>query len=201
MDIRVLIIEDEMIIARFIEQNLQHLYEGLNIHIALSVEEVESIFPEFRPQLVLCDIELHDVKDGIELMEEYKNLYAFELIFITSYQSMNVMNRAFTVHPENYIIKPLDESRIYAGCNASMQRLLKAKNNDSSENTLEALTTSEIEIIRLIVQRLTTKQIADKLFLSPYTVKNSRHRICRKLNLAEENNALLAWALNNQHLL
>lgn len=200
MNIRVLIIEDEMIIARFIEQQLNVLYQDIDIRIALSVEEVEQAIPHFNPHLVLCDIELQDELDGIELMHKFKKNYQFSLIFITSYQSMETMNNAFELQPDNYIIKPLDESRIYAGCNASIQRILGQFTEDQAPNILEDLTSSELDILNLIAQRLTTKQIADKLFLSPYTVKNARHRICRKLNLAEENNALLAWALNNQHL-
>lgn len=200
MDIKVLIIEDEMIIARFIEQHLHAFYDNLSITIALSVEEVEQVITEIKPHLVLCDIELQDSKDGIELMAEYRNTYSFALIFITSYQSKTVMDKAFNLAPENYIIKPLDESRLYAGTHATIQRILKNGNTETPPG-IELLSESDIQVLKLIAQRYTTKEIAAQLYLSPFTVKNTRHRICRKLLLEEENNALLSWALKNRNYL
>ncbi|WP_460685651.1 LuxR C-terminal-related transcriptional regulator [Niabella aquatica] len=39
------------------------------------------------------------------------------------------------------------------------------------------------------------------LFISTYTVKNHRHRICRKLSLKDENNALVKRVLQHKDLL
>ena len=44
-------------------------------------------------------------------------------------------------------------------------------------------------------------EIAETLHLSRYTIKNHRHNICRKLELADENNALLKWVVQHGHLL
>lgn len=189
-----------MIIARFIEQHLQTYYTDIEVAIAVSVEEVEEAMPAFQPHLVLCDIELQDTKDGIELMSGFREQFPFALIFITSYQSKHIMDSAFHLAPDNYIIKPLDESRLYAGTHTAIQRIQKNKEGNQQSTLLKALTESEVQILKLIAKRFTTKQIADQLYLSPYTVKNARHRVCRKLQLEEENNALLAWTLKNQHL-
>jgi DNA-binding NarL/FixJ family response regulator len=43
--------------------------------------------------------------------------------------------------------------------------------------------------------------IAETLHLSRYTVKNHRHTICRKLQLRDENNALLKWVVENGNLI
>lgn len=60
MEIKILIIEDEMIIARFIEQHFYAFYQNIEINIALSVEEVDNYMREQQPDLVLCDIQLQD---------------------------------------------------------------------------------------------------------------------------------------------
>jgi DNA-binding NarL/FixJ family response regulator len=203
MSLKVLIIEDEMIIARFIELMLQPMYPKFQLNIALSVDEVESYMENNTPDLILCDIQLNDRLDGIELMQIYRAKKEFGLVFITSYQSKSSVDRAALLNPDNYIIKPLDENRLYAGTHMVIQRLLQQRENnaDQTGENLHKLTTSELQILKLIAQQYTTKDIAETLFLSPYTVKNKRHRICRKLGLVEENNALLSWAIQHQHLL
>lgn len=201
MEIKILIIEDEMIIARFIEQHFSSFYENIQINIALSVEEVDTYMQEQQPDLVLCDIQLQDDCDGIDLMVKYKAEKQFALIFITSYESKQCIDRTIAVNPENYIIKPLNESRLYAGTHMVIQRLLRMYTAPKVDLHLDGLTSSEKQVLKLIANRYTTKHIAEKLYLSPYTIKNTRHRICRKLCLEEENNALLTWAIEHQHML
>lgn len=201
MEIKILIIEDEMIIARFIEQHFYSFYQNIAINIALSVDEVDTYMQQQHPDLVLCDIQLQDDCDGIDLMVKYKAEKQFSLIFITSYESKQCIDRTIAVNAENYIIKPLNESRLYAGTHLVMQRLLSLDAAPKMDLNLSGLTSSEIQVLKLIANRYTTKNIADKLCLSPYTIKNTRHRICRKLSLEEENNALLTWAIEHQHML
>lgn len=198
---RILIIEDEIIIARFIEHQIKSRYP-FETAIALSTKEVKQLIPDFCPHLILCDIELKDELDGIELIRHLKKTYSFEVVFITSYQSMHTINRAFELKPANYIIKPLDESRLYAGIQAVVNQLLE-KNADKNPNfnINGLLSQSELTVLRLISQKKTTKEIASLINLSPYTIKNYRHKICRKLQLEEENNALLTWSLKNYQLI
>lgn len=200
MVLRVLIVEDEVIIARFIEHHLRSNYPELELSICVTKEEVLEELPVFKPDLVLCDIELQEDIDGIDLMKIMRKDNDFAILFITSYQSKHIMNRAFDLAPENYIIKPLDENRLYAGIHPSLKRLQREEQKSKKyiPPIISQLSPQEIQVIKLIAKRLTTKQIAEQLFLSPYTVKNTRHKICRKLNLEEENNALLAWVIHHQ---
>lgn len=193
---RILIIEDEIIIARFIEGQLKNSFQA-ETQIALGIQEAEELIEIFLPHLVLCDIELNDRIDGIELMHLTKKLHDFELIFIISYQSKPIIDRASELKPANYIIKPLDECRLYAGILPVVKKLASRKNEE--EPYFKALLSrTEMQILQLIAQKKTTKEIAEDLFLSPYTVKNHRHGICRRLKLKGGNNALLMWALKNR---
>ncbi len=194
---RILIIEDEIIIARFIENQVKESFQAETL-IALSIQEAEEQIITFLPHLILCDIELNDQMDGIELMQSLKKVHAFELIFITSFQSKTIIDRAYNLNPSNYIIKPLDEAMLYAGILPIIKKLAD-RPIDEEQPCLEALLTpTEIQVLQLIAQKKTTKEIAEILYLSPFTIKNHRHGICRKLNLTEGNNALLMWALKNR---
>lgn len=195
---RILIIEDEIIIARFIEQQLT-LNFNCTTEIAINQQEVENILPKFLPHLILCDINLQDNIDGIEIIEKWRLQYTFDVIFITSYQSKNIIERALAFQPLNYIIKPADEADIFAAVKIAWSVIENKPNLGKQTNISEEplFTSVEISIIEHIKNNKTSQEIASLLFLSPYTIKNHRHRICRKLELKDENNALLKWA--HQH--
>lgn len=194
---RILIIEDEIIIARFIENQLKDSF-SVDTSIALNLQEAEKQLKTFLPHLVLCDIELNEQLDGIDLMHKLTSNHNFELVFITSYQSKSMIDRASELKPANYIIKPLDECRLYAGI---LPVIKEVKNRLCVERKLNLgtlLSPIEMQVLQLVAQKKTTKEIANLLFLSPLTIKNHRHGICRKLCLKVGNNALLMWALKNQ---
>jgi len=201
---RILIIEDEIIIARFMEQQLNTSFVS-EIRIALSSDEACSMMADYLPHLVFCDINLNEETDGIHLMEKLTKRYTFEVIFITSYDSKAVIERASTVKPANYIIKPVDESQLYA-CMVVTRPLITAnpqlgQRRDSTHPLISQLNETEIQILKLVRDRHTTKEIAKLMYLSPSTIKNYRHGICRKLALKDENNALLKWVLQNEQLI
>lgn len=199
--VRVLIIEDEIIIARFIEQQLQSSFH-CNTRLAVSVQEARAAMREWLPHLLLCDINLGAVQTGIELITELRREYAFEVIYITSYQHRNIIEQASATHPANYIIKPVDEAQLFAGVQLVMNRIHEhPAAGERIHNPVQVLNATEISILQLISDRKTTKEIAQTLFLSPYTIKNHRHNICRKLQLDEENNALLKWVMQHSNLL
>ncbi|MBS1664750.1 MAG: DNA-binding response regulator [Bacteroidetes bacterium] len=197
---RILIIEDEIIIARFIERQLQANFE-CTTRIAVSSAEVKTAMAEMLPHLLLCDIHLEEDLTGIHLASDLRRRYAFEVIFITSYQTRSIIEQAATVHPANYIIKPIDEMQLFAGVQLVISRLQGTNHTGKAflqPNTLFSET--ELRILQLIREKKTTIEIADTLHLSRYTIKNHRHAICRKLDLRDENNALLKWVAENGSL-
>ena len=200
--IRVLIIEDEIIIARYIQQLLQGNFDW-NVKIAVNVEEAGKEMGEFHPQLVLCDINLGSNTDGIDLVSGFLKTHTFETIFITSYQSKGIIERAAQVRPVNFIIKPLDETQFLATMTMTGVRLAPAPPSEQLPVSppKEVLTRSEYEVLQLIAGNRSTREIALALHISPLTVKNHRHNICRKLNLPPGNNSILRWAMDHKGLL
>lgn len=111
--IRVLIIDDEIIITRYVQFLLQKNFDW-EVKIAISVEEAEAEMTQFRPQLVLCDINLGSKIDGIDLIARLQKEFVFDTIYITSYQSEGMIDKAAHTRPVNYIIKPLNEVQFVA---------------------------------------------------------------------------------------
>jgi DNA-binding NarL/FixJ family response regulator len=199
--VRILIIEDEIIIARFIERQLKSNVE-CETAIAVSAEEARTTMAAFLPHLLLCDIQLEQEHSGIDLIVDLRRRYAFEVIYITSYQNRSVIEKAAATHPANYLIKPIDETQLFTGIQLVMARI--RSDDQAGKAFLQSdinFTENEIRILRLIREKKTTMDIADTLHLSRYTVKNHRHTICRKLQLRDENNALLKWVVENGNLI
>jgi DNA-binding NarL/FixJ family response regulator len=201
--VRILIIEDEIIIGRFIEGQLQANFT-CETRIAVSGAEARIAMAEMLPHLLLCDIQLEEVLSGIDLVASLRRRYAFEVIFITSYQTRSVIEKAAATYPANYLIKPIDETQLFAGVQLVISRLGSEAEDKTGKPLLPTgslFTETELRILRLIREKKTTLEIAETLHLSRYTIKNHRHHICQKLKLADENNALLKWVAQNGHLL
>lgn len=199
--VRILIIEDEIIIARFIEQQLQSNF-NCETRIAVSRAEAETAMAEMLPHLLLCDIRLETELSGIELVTNLRRRYAFEVIYITSYQTHSIIEKAAATQPANYLMKPLDETQLFAGVHLVISRLASGDQAGKPLLQMENIfSETELRILRLIREKKTTMEIADSLHLSRFTIKNHRHNICRKLQLADENNALLKWVVQNGQLL
>jgi DNA-binding NarL/FixJ family response regulator len=196
---RILIIEDEIIIGRYIQQLIGEHFD-CETRLAISINEADAEILSFLPHLVLSDINLNDTSDGIELVRHLQEQCHFETIFITSYQAKNMVEKAAFTQPAHYIVKPIDEKQIVAAIELTRIRLLtNALAGTARLNIKELLSKAEYDVLQLISSNKSTKEIAQMLFLSPLTVKNHRHNISRKLQLPSDNNALMKWVLENKN--
>ena len=78
-----------------------------------------------------------------------------------------------------------------------VNRMERASSLAEARPGLHTLTPTERQIVRLIADKKTSKEIADELCISPRTVDNHRNNICRKLDL-HGINALLKFALEHR---
>jgi DNA-binding CsgD family transcriptional regulator len=62
---------------------------------------------------------------------------------------------------------------------------------------LSLLSHTEYKILELIAQKKTSKEIANRLFIAEKTVRNHRYNIVKKMDLKEDKNSLLKWAISN----
>jgi DNA-binding CsgD family transcriptional regulator len=63
--------------------------------------------------------------------------------------------------------------------------------------SIKDLTVTERQVLKLIAENLTTKEIGERLFISPRTVEKHRENICQKLNL-QGSHSLLKFALSHK---
>lgn len=102
---KVLIVEDEVVIAEDLMIRLESLNYLVTSHTTTGETAVEAARVD-NPDLVLMDIVLHGEMDGIEAAEIIKNELQIPIIFLTAYQDENIVQRAKIVEPFGYILKP-----------------------------------------------------------------------------------------------
>lgn len=155
---------------------------------------------EKRPDLVLMDIALPD-RTGIDLSSEIRRISPETIIMIISMHSkVDYIVKAFQAGATGYVVKDSAAERLLQGIEAVLkgeyfldssvshrvvQKLMefpreKAKITDRG---YDALTSREQEVMVLLAEGLSAKEVAEKLFVSPRTVENHRSSIMRKLDL------------------
>ncbi len=111
--LRIGIIEDELLIAEEIYLTLQQIgYSPLRP--AYNFNDGLAMIKSGQPDLLLIDISLNDTKDGIELAAEVNNNFNIPFIFLTGNTDAETIERAKTVKPSAYLIKPFVQSDLFS---------------------------------------------------------------------------------------
>jgi CheY-like chemotaxis protein len=110
---KILVVEDEIIIAKDIQNTLKTLgYDAPAI--VLSGEEAIKKTEEIKPDLVLMNITLKGEIDGIEAAAEIRHLFNIPVVYLTGYMDEERLKRAKTTEPFSYVIKPFNERELHS---------------------------------------------------------------------------------------
>jgi PAS domain S-box-containing protein len=108
---QILIVEDEPIIARDLEETLTRLGYIVTA-IASSGEDAVKKIVEHRHDLVLMDIILKGSMDGIETTACIQARYNIPFVYLSAYSDSEVLKRAQKTYPYGYLIKPFTEREL-----------------------------------------------------------------------------------------
>jgi DNA-binding NarL/FixJ family response regulator len=155
---------------------------------------------ELKPDLALVDMSLPD-QSGIQLTREIKNASPkTRIMIITMHSKIDYIVKAFQAGATGYVIKESTSERLLQGIDTVLkgeyfmdstvshrvvEKLMEfpEKEVKMTDASYDTLTRREQEVMVLLAQGLSNKQIAEKLFISPKTVENHRSNILRKLNI------------------
>ncbi|MBF0564603.1 MAG: response regulator [Nitrospirae bacterium] len=104
-DLNILVVEDEIIVARDIESKLKKVGYGVSDICATGEEAIEKA-GRFMPALVLMDITLAGEMDGIEAAKQIGGLYNIPIVYLTAHSDLATLQRAKITEPFGYIVKP-----------------------------------------------------------------------------------------------
>ena len=198
MDISVAIIEDNNDIRSALEHIIQSAPGYALTCSCHSGEEALQKLPLMNPDVVLMDIHLGGI-NGIDVVRKLKATYPDMLFMMcTIYEEDDKIFQALTAGASGYIIKKTSPSKILeairelfeGGAPMSSQIARKVvtafRNKPASphEEELSNLSRREMEILQMLSTGLVYKEISEKLFISPETVKKHVYSVYSKLHVS-----------------
>ena len=108
---KILIVEDETIVAKDISQQLTSLGYEVVGH-ATEGEQAIAMAGQLRPDLILMDIQLAGAMDGIAAAQVILTQYRLPVVFLTAFNADEVIARAKLTEPYGYILKPFSEREL-----------------------------------------------------------------------------------------
>ena len=213
MSIRILIADDHGVLRAGLRALLSAEPELEVVDEASNGNEALSLAGKLQPDLILLDISMPDL-GGIEVTRRLKEMLPdVRVLILTVHEDEGLLQEAIQAGASGYIVKRAVESELVDAIRAvwrgdlyihpAMTRaLLKEMSSSPTSNNdapVESLTPREIDVLRLIAQGYTNRQMADMLSISVRTVESHRSNLMGKLDLhsrvelvryAKENNLI-----------
>jgi RNA polymerase sigma factor (sigma-70 family) len=216
--IKAIIVEDEPKNIRILKDQLQHHCPDLTvIGSAENIKSALSLIEVLKPDLVFLDIEM-PYGNAFDLLESIENVN-FEIIFITAFSEYAI--KAFKYSAIDYLLKPLDIDELIEAVEKATKRIGDKTINSRVKILLEnifnkekpevanypishaislnthlpKITNREREIVTLLSQGKSSKQISDILNISKNTVDNHRQNLLKKFEVTSSAELVIKAAM------
>ena len=160
-------------------------------------DELVASIASHHPDIVILDYDqpgsfaLNDIPSIIE------NFPLVNVLIISSDDNKSNIHGSIQLGVKGFLTKRCREDELHNAINAIMNggrffcdsilnvlvQTPKVNAPNPSEKKYNQLTNREKEIVQLVAEGMTTKEIAGKLFLSPYTISTHRKNALKKLNI------------------
>lgn len=205
---RIILADDHVILREGIKKIINDT-KGLSvIGEACDGLELLKLIQKKRPDMVILDISMPRLR-GIEAACEIKKNHPWvEILFLSMHKKQEYLHLAVKAGAKGYLLKEDTGSEliqaiqtIRSGSTYLSTLILKELPHDSIgifrgnyRYNEDPLTDRERQILKLVAEGRTSKEIAELLFISVHTVHNHRKNIKRKLNV-KKNADLVKYAV------
>jgi DNA-binding NarL/FixJ family response regulator len=210
MSLAVFLLDDHEVVRAGLRTMLEATDDLVVVGEAGTAEEALVRIPLTQPQLAMLDVRLPD-GSGVEVCREIRSRWpAIVCVMLTSYEDDEALYAAILAGAAGYVLKQvgvgdlLDDIR-RAGAGESLldpavtERVLERLRVGPREDPrLASLTTQERNVLDLIAEGKTNRQIADDLFLAEKTVKNYVSNLLAKLGMQRRTQAATFAARLNE---
>lgn len=198
----VIIVEDDADVRHRLSQLIDSHEDFELLHTAATLAEGLAALQQYKPDILLTDLGLPD-GSGIEIIKAIEKQHLdCEAMVISGFQDENIVFKALEAGAKAYILKHDESTKITDAITSMMNggapispmiaRLMLQKFQTRSQvNALpEALTERQIKILKLVSQGFSSKEIAEKLEISYYTVTTHIKNIYNKLQVNSRTEAM-----------
>jgi DNA-binding NarL/FixJ family response regulator len=154
--------------------------------------QVKPLIPNLQADLILVDITLED-ESGLDVARYIKNVNpSLKVMMLSSHKEEFYVVNALEAGVDGYVHKDTEPDELIKGIRKVLRgekfysleiSSLLINNIYSKPKGLPFLTKKEKEVIRYLLEGFSSKEIADKLDVSPRTIETHRANILNKFNL------------------
>lgn len=197
---RILLVDDDELITMSLEMIISAEAEFEIIGKGCSGREAVTLFDELTPDLLLMDIRMNDM-NGLEAAEEILSKHKdATILFLTTFSDDEYIVKALKLGVKGYLLKQdykslpaalhaaINGQSVFGGAVIDKLPTLMSKPNTTDDNfdyRKYDISEKEYEVIQLVAEGFSNKEISQKLFLSEGTVRNYLSTILEKLNLRD----------------
>ena len=191
---KIIIADDHLLIAEAWASliNMNPEFEVIKVYdnTKSMIDEITHI----KPDIVILDINIGPFS-GLEATKMIRKLApGTKIIGVSMHSQPSFAKKMIRYGASGYVTKSSNKDEMYAAieavakgekyiCSEIQRNITDQVMSNGDENRLSKLTEREIEIIKLIREGMSNKEIAETLFISPRTVETHRARILKKLDL------------------
>lgn len=188
--IRIVIVEDQRMLLGALGSILDLEEDMEVVGKARDGEEALAVVKQERPDICIMDIEM-PVKSGLDAAEELKD-DPCKVIVLTTFARTGYFERARNAGVSGYLLKDSPSEELASSIRTIMdgRRIYAPELVDMAYDNGSPLTEREEQVIKLIAEGKTTKQIANELFITNGTVRNYVSVILDKLDVSNRIEAI-----------
>ncbi|WP_367319989.1 response regulator [Streptomyces sp. HUAS ZL42] len=196
--IRVFLLDDHEVVRRGVHDLLDDEPDITVVGEAATVEQALVRVPALRPQVAVLDVRLPD-GDGVTVCRELRSrMPELACLMLTSFDDEEALLDSIMAGASGYVLKQIQGSDLVSAVRTVaagqslldpsataklMARLRQGQEPEPEPDALPGLTEREREILALIGEGLTNRQIGQRLYLAEKTVKNHISRLLAKLGV------------------
>ncbi len=189
--IRVLLVDDHPVVREGLRALLR---DESDLAVVGEADSCGAVLPEVRrarPDVIILDIKLAD-GDGIDVCRQIKEADAsIKVILLSAFWDDALLLRALQAGADGYLLKQAERLDLQQSIRTAAQGesildpalvgAMVARFRGGAAQQEQALTEREVKLLQLVAEGMTNREIAERLCLSPYTVKEYLSTLMTKL--------------------
>jgi len=200
MTVRVFLLDDHEVVRRGVRELLEAEDDLEVVGEAGTAEEALARIPATAPDVAILDVRLPD-GDGVAVCREIRSAHpGIACLMLTSYADDEALFSAIMAGASGYVLKQVRGTDLVDGVRrvgrgeslldpSLTSRVLDRLRNPPEPDELAGLTERERDILGLIAEGMTNRQIGEQLFLAEKTVKNYVSNLLAKLGMSRRTEA------------
>lgn len=204
---RIVVVDDDKLVCLSLKTILEADQDISVVGTGNNGNEAIELYDSLKPDILLIDIRM-EIMTGLDageaILKTDKNA---KILFLTTFSDDEYIIKALKIGAKGYIIKQNFEcivpslKAVYTGQSVFGDDIVSKipsliNNNSKADFSTFGITEKELEIITIVAEGLSNKEIANKLYLSEGTVRNSITTILEKLKLRDRTQLAIFYYKN-----